>query len=94
MPDLDLDLDLDPIRRMLDDGVPVPPWIVRGLVGRLEMALTRYTNSDSCEYGDRPPCPCDAPWSGECRYCQAMRLERGGDIAAAGDALREAVRGP
>lgn len=26
---------LDNIRRMLDDGVPVPPWLVRGLVERL-----------------------------------------------------------
>lgn len=29
------DASLDNIRRMLDDGVPVPPWIVRGLVERL-----------------------------------------------------------
>lgn len=29
------DASLDNIRRMLDDGVPVPPWLVRGLVERL-----------------------------------------------------------
>lgn len=27
--------DLDNIRRMLDDEVPVPPWLVRGLIERL-----------------------------------------------------------
>ena len=32
------DASLDNIRRMLDDGVPVPPWLVRGLVERLERA--------------------------------------------------------
>lgn len=30
------DPSLDNIRRMLDDGVPVPPWLVRGLVERAE----------------------------------------------------------
>jgi hypothetical protein len=30
--------DLDPVRRMLDDGVPIPPWLVRGLVERAEKA--------------------------------------------------------
>lgn len=29
------DASLDNIRRMLDDGVPVPPWLVRGLIDRL-----------------------------------------------------------
>lgn len=27
---------LDSIRRMLDDKLPIPPWIVRGLVEEIE----------------------------------------------------------
>lgn len=35
------DADLDNIRRMLDDGIPVPPWLVRCLCERVELAEYR-----------------------------------------------------
>ena len=51
-------------------------WLVKKVEAQTA-ALIRYTNGDSCEYGDGPPCPGDEGAT-ECCYCQAMGV-LGGD---------------
>jgi len=77
--------DLDPIRRMLDDGVPIPPWLVRGLCERVEALEFEAETWKFDARAYRPVVAAARAW--------ADTVERGRDIAVAEDALREAVRG-
>jgi hypothetical protein len=95
--------DTDSIRRMLDDGTPIPPWIVRGLCDRVEQCenvmsqvarLTQEVQTDlrQFETAIRPELGALLCLLAAARAWDDA-VERCDGIVAAEERLREALRG-
>jgi hypothetical protein len=92
------DLNLDSVRRMLDAGNPIPPWIVRGLCDDLELAMV-----DKAVYRSAIDCVGEyirllAVLEDQKRIIAAARawsdaIDRCDGIAAAEERLLEALKG-
>ena len=80
--------DLDNIRRMLDDGVPVPPWLVRGLVEYAARWRGQASNwADNIAVLTREH---DSLLAAVCAWSDA--IEQCNGIVAAEETLRDMVR--
>lgn len=80
--------DLDNIRRMLDDGVPVPPWLMRGLVEQVESFQQIATHAEARRLVDK--ISYDSLYDAVLTWDDA--IERCDGIVAAEEALREVVK--